>query len=101
ESVTGGEIARALTDTEGSAGWLAGAVVLPDADERSLLTWVGQLGADVVCIAPSGETETSLLVRTPARDARRVTVRYRSVSEGRRRATLAALDLIRRAVIEG
>jgi len=27
-------------------------------------------------------------------------VRYRSASEGRRRATLAALDLIRRALVE-
>jgi nicotinamide-nucleotide amidase len=100
EAVTGGEIARALTETEGSAAWLAGAVVLPGANDRSLETWATQLGADVICIAPSGAAETTLLVRTPERDARRVTVRYRSASEGRRRATLAALDLIRRALVE-
>ncbi|HEY8830161.1 MAG TPA: hypothetical protein VIM83_06140 [Candidatus Limnocylindria bacterium] len=41
-----------------------------------------------------------LVVRTPDRDARRATVRYRSASEGRRRATLAALDLIRRTLLE-
>jgi len=59
-----------------------------------------QLGAEVVCLAPSGDTETTLVVRTPERDARRATVRYRSPSEGRRRGTLAALDLIRRALLE-
>jgi competence/damage-inducible protein CinA-like protein len=100
EAVTGGEIARALTETEGSSSWLAGAIVLPSADERALATWAAQLGAEVTCLAPAGQTETSLVVRTPSRDARRVTVRYRSAGEGRRRATLAALDLIRRALLE-
>ena len=100
ESVTGGEIARALTDTDGSSAWLAGAIVIPDADERGLARWAAQLGAEVTCLAPAGDTETGLVVRTPDRDARRATVRYRSASEGRRRATLAALDLIRRALLE-
>lgn len=100
EAITGGEIARALTETEGSGAWLAGAVVLPAADERALGAWAAELGAEVVCLAPSGDAETSLVVRTPERDARRATVRYRSASEGRRRATLAALDLIRRALLE-
>jgi nicotinamide-nucleotide amidase len=101
EAITGGEIARALTETEGSRSWLAGAVVLPGADERALASWAERLEAEVVCLAPSGDTETSLIVRTPDRAARRATVRYRSASEGRRRATLAALDLIRRALLEG
>jgi nicotinamide-nucleotide amidase len=100
EAVTGGEIARALTETGGSTAWLAGAVVLPSADELTLATWAAQFGAEVMCLAPSGDTETSLVVRTPERDARRATIRYRSPSEGRRRATLAALDLIRRALLE-
>jgi nicotinamide-nucleotide amidase len=100
EAITGGEIARALSDTDGSAAWLAGAIVMPEAGERSLATWAAQLGAEVTCLAPAGATETALVVRTPDRDARRATVRYRSASEGRRRATLAALDLIRRALLE-
>jgi competence/damage-inducible protein CinA-like protein len=100
EAITGGEIARALTETDGSASWLAGAIVLPAADERSLASWATRLDAEVICLAPAGETESSLVVRTPARDARRATVRYRSVNEGRRRATLAALDLIRRALLD-
>jgi nicotinamide-nucleotide amidase len=100
EAITGGEIARALTETEGSSSWLAGAIVLPSADEQVLATWAAQLAAEVTCLAPAGEAETSLVVRTPLRDARRATVRYRSAGEGRRRATLAALDLIRRALLE-
>ena len=100
EAITGGEIVRALTETEGSAAWLAGAIVLPAADEGALSTWAAKLGADVSCLAPSGDAETALVVQTPERDARRATVRYRSASEGRRRATLAALDLIRRALLE-
>ena len=100
EAITGGDIARALTETEGSGAWLAGAVVLPDASEADLAKWADQLAADVVCLAPAGASEVSLVVRTPARDARRVTVRFRSATEGRRRASLAALDLIRRALVE-
>jgi nicotinamide-nucleotide amidase len=99
EAITGGEIVRALTEAEGSASWLAGAIVLPAADEGVLSGWAAKLGADVSCLAPSGETETTLVVRTPDRDARRATVRYRSASEGRRRAALAALDLMRRALL--
>jgi nicotinamide-nucleotide amidase len=100
EAITGGEIARALSDTEGSASWLAGAILLPGADERTLADRVASFGAEVSCLAPAGETETSLIVGTPDRDARRASVRYRSASEGRRRATLVALDLIRRALLE-
>ena len=100
EAITGGEIVRALTETEGSEAWLAGAIVRPAADEGDLATWAAQLGAEVTCLAPSGDTETALVVRTPGREARRAAVRYRSASEGRRRATLAALDLIRRALLE-
>ena len=36
EAITGGDIARALTDTAGSAGWFAGAIVLPEGDEPAL-----------------------------------------------------------------
>ena len=100
EAVTGGEIARALTETDRSAAWFAGAIVLPEADEDGLAAWAAKLDARVVCLAPAGDVETSLIVRTPDREARRVTVRYRTASEGRRRATLAALDLIRRALLQ-
>lgn len=98
ESITGGEIARTLSEADGAQRWLAGAVVVPGADETRLASGADDLGADVVCLAPAGDTETTIVVRTPARDARRATVKYRSVAEGRRRATLTALDLIRRAL---
>lgn len=98
ESITGGEIARTLSEADGAERWLAGAVVVPGAGEARLATSVDGLGADVVCLAPAGDTETTIVVHTPARDARRATVKYRSAAEGRRRATLTALDLIRRAL---
>jgi nicotinamide-nucleotide amidase len=101
EAITGGDVARTLTGTAGNEAWLAGAVVLPGADEAALTEWAGRFQAEVVCLSPAGESDVSLVVRTPAREARRATVRFRSVAEGRRRATLAALDLIRRAVVEG
>jgi hypothetical protein len=100
ESITGGELVRTLSDVDGSTGWLAGGVVLPHADEAALASGAAPLGAAVTCLTPWGESETALVVTTPERDARRATVRYRSVAEGRRRATLAALDLIRRALAD-
>ena len=98
EGLTGGEIARSLTETDGAARWLAGAIVLPDGGEAQLAEAAATLGADVVCLVPSGDAETTISVRTPGHPARRATVRYRSTAEGRRRAALSGLDLIRRAV---
>ena len=99
ESLTGGEIARVLTETEGSTAWLAGAIVLPGADAASLERQGAAFGAEVLCLAPSGDAESTLIVRLPDQQLRQATVRYRTQPEGRRRATLAALDLIRRALI--
>ena len=100
EALTGGEIARTLSDTEGSGEWLAGAVVLPGAAEAALGAAAARFGAEVVLIAPDAEAEVTLAARTPDREMRRTTVRFRSPSEGRRRATLAALDLVRRALVD-
>ena len=98
ESLTGGEIARSLTETEGAAGWLAGAIVFPRAGEAELAEAAASLDADVVCLVPWADSETTVIVRSPAHAARHATVRYRSAAEGRRRAALSGLDLIRRAV---
>jgi nicotinamide-nucleotide amidase len=98
ESITGGEIARTLSETDGAAEWLAGAIVIPHADEAQLAERAQALGADVVCLVPSGAIETTIVVRTPSREARRATVKYGSAAEGRRRAALIGLDLIRRAL---
>jgi nicotinamide-nucleotide amidase len=99
ESLTGGEIARTLSETDGAARWLAGAIVVPDADAPALAERAAAFGADVVFVAPAGDAESTLVVHTPARADRQATVRYRSTAEGRRRATLAGLDLIRRALL--
>ena len=98
ESLTGGEVARALTEVDGAGRWLAGAVVLPQANAATLLAGAKPMGAEVTCVTPWGETESELIVTTPERDRRSATVRYRTLSEGRRRGALSALDLIRRSV---
>ena len=100
EGLTGGDIARTLSETDGSGMWLAGAVLIPGAAENSLAEAAARFGAEVVLLAPSGEGEAALVVRTPDREARRATVRFRTASEGRRRGTLAALDLVRRALAD-
>jgi len=99
ESLTGGEIARVLTETDGASAWLAGAIVLPGADAASLERRAAAFAAEVLCLAPSGDGESALIVRLPGQQPQGATVRYRSEPEGRRRATLAALDLIRRALL--
>lgn len=100
EGLTGGDIARTLSETDGSDAWLAGAVVIPGAAEDRLADAAGRFGAEVVLLAPAGEGEVALVVGTPDREARRATVRFATASEGRRRATLAALDLVRRALAD-
>ncbi|HVR88194.1 MAG TPA: CinA family nicotinamide mononucleotide deamidase-related protein [Candidatus Limnocylindria bacterium] len=98
ESLTGGDVAAALTSTTSAPAWLAGAVVVPGADARTLAGWGAPFAADMLCVVPDGAEETVLSVGTPDREQRRATVRYRSRAEGRRRAALVALDLIRRAL---
>ncbi|HUQ16336.1 MAG TPA: CinA family nicotinamide mononucleotide deamidase-related protein [Candidatus Saccharimonadales bacterium] len=98
ESLTGGEVGRTLSETQGSGEWLAAAVTLPAADAEALTAAAGLFPANVRLLIPDGAGECTLTVETPGRAERRSTVRFRSVVEGRRRATLAGLDLLRRAV---
>ena len=98
ESLTGGEVGRALSETPGSGGWLAAAVTLPAADADALDAAAVAFPAEVRLIVPDGADSSTLIVRTPERAARRSTIRFRSEVEGRRRATLAALDLVRQAL---
>jgi nicotinamide-nucleotide amidase len=97
ESLSGGEIARALSEAEGSPRWSAGGIVVPAADRATLDQRAVALGAEVVCLTPVGDTEATLVVRTPDRE-RTLTVRFRTPAEGRRRAALGGLDLLRRAL---
>ena len=98
ESLTGGEVGRALSESRGSDGWLAAAVTLPTADTDTLDRAMAPFRAEVRLLVPHGSDESTIVVRTPERGERRSTVRFRSALEGRRRATLAALDLVRRAL---
>ena len=98
ESLTGGEVGRALSETPGSSAWLTAAVTLPAADAEALAAAVTAFPAEVTLVVPDGADRSTLVVRTPERPERRSTVRFRTTVEGRRRATLAALDLLRRAI---
>lgn len=100
ESLSSGEVARVLADAagDGSAGsWYAGGAVLVAAGAGALGRAAAAFGADVTLIVPHGTAETEIAVRTPERE-RRVTIAFRSPEDGRRRAALSALDLLRRSL---
>lgn len=99
EGLTGGELARALTESEPD-GWYAGGVVRPDAPRDALEAAVAALGADAVVLTLASPGGGLAYVRTPEREDS-VTVRSGAPAEGRRRAVLAALDLVRRTVAGG
>ena len=98
ESLTGGEVGRALSETAGSGDWLTAAVTVPGAGTPDLERAAASFPAEVRLIVPDGAAVATLIVRTPERAERRRTIRFGSLLEGRRRATLAALDLLRRAL---
>ncbi|HEX9436716.1 MAG TPA: CinA family nicotinamide mononucleotide deamidase-related protein [Candidatus Limnocylindria bacterium] len=96
ETVTGGEVARLLSEAD-DAGWYAGGSVAPRADEAALETVLQRTNADVHLMTLPTADGALAIVRTPfARD--RATVRAASASEARRRGALTAMDLLRRAV---
>lgn len=96
ESLSGGDLARILADALGSAQWYARGVVLPHADAAALEAALDP-ATEVRLVLPHGESAVEIVVTTPeGRHA--ALVRYGSMAEGRRRATLSALDLLRRVV---
>jgi nicotinamide-nucleotide amidase len=97
ESLSAGDIARALMETPRAEQWLAGAVVRPAADVARLEREARTLGAEVVLLTPDGVESSEVRAITPDR-TRRVEIRFRSRADGRRRALLSGLDLLRRAV---
>ena len=99
ESLSAGDIARTLADGADASRWFAGAIVRPSADAETLEREGRALGGDVVIIAPFGTEESEVRAITPAR-ARRVPVRFRSAADGRRRALLGGLDLLRRVLAD-
>jgi len=98
ESLTGGAIGQALSETAGSDAWLSAALTLPAADTGALDRATTPFAAEVRLLTPAGSDASTIIVRMPQGATRQGTVRFRSQLEGRRRATLAALDLTRRAL---
>lgn len=96
EALSGGELANSLAGAGVRA--YAGGIVRPGADAQELAAAVQILGTEATVLVPAGTGETRILVHTPERE-RSATVRFRSESEGRRRSVLAALDLLRRALL--
>lgn len=97
EAVTGGELARALSELEDAPSWCAGGVVLPGAGEARLREALEALGADVVALVPGGTDAGVVIVTTPEGEERAL-FRSASLADARRRGLLAALDLLRRTL---
>jgi nicotinamide-nucleotide amidase len=97
ESLSSGDIARTLAEATDAGEWLSGAIVRPAADAEALERGARALGADVLLLTPDGVEQSEVRAVTPA-GTRRVEIRFRSRADGRRRALLSGLDLLRRAV---
>lgn len=98
ESLSGGDIARTLVEAPGSARWYAHGVVLPHADAATLDASLDRT-AEVRLLVPQGDLTSELAVTTPAR-TETAAVRFTSPADGRRRALLGGLDLLRRALAD-
>ena len=75
---------------------------LGHASNISFVRWIQEVAiehseAQVRLLVPHGDASAEISVVTPDRP-RSATIRFGSVAEGRRRAWLAALDLLRRAL---
>jgi nicotinamide-nucleotide amidase len=97
ESLSAGDIARTLADAPDAARWFSGAIVRPSADADTLEREGRELGGDVVLITPHGTESSELRAIVPGR-TRRLEIRFRSPADGRRRALLGGLDLLRRSL---
>jgi nicotinamide-nucleotide amidase len=99
ESLSGGDVARVLAESPGAASWYAGALVRPMAEADELTSLLDDIrpAPEVRLVVPHGEQSVELRIWTPDRP-RSATIRFGSLIEGRRRALLGALDLLRRAL---
>lgn len=97
ETITRGEIARTLSESD-TAGWYVGGSVRPVATAAETWAAAEAFGADVVLIAAEGGDGPFITVRAPIGGDRTLGVRAAPGAELRRRATLVALDLLRRAL---
>ncbi len=99
ESLSAGDIARALAEAPGAERWFVGAIVRPSADAETLEGEGRRLGGEVLLVTPHG-AETSQLRAIISGRTRRLDIRFRSPADGRRRALLSGLDLLRRALAD-
>jgi nicotinamide-nucleotide amidase len=99
ESLSAGDIARTLAEAPGAERWFVGAIVRPSADAETLETEGKRLGGDVLLVTPHGAETSELRAIVPGR-TRRLDIRFRSPADGRRRALLSGLDLLRRALAD-
>jgi len=97
EALSGGDISRTLAHAPRANEWYITGVVIPHADHGSLERAIEHSDAQVRLLVPHGEGAVELSLVTPERP-RTATIRFSSAAEGRRRAWLAALDLLRRAI---
>lgn len=99
ESLSAGDIARTLADARDARRWFVGAIVRPSADLETLEREGRELGGEILLVTPHG-TETSELRAIAPERTRRVDIRFRSPADGRRRALLGGLDLLRRSLAD-
>jgi len=97
ESLSAGDIARSLAEAPDADRWFAGAIVRPAAGADTLEREGQKLGGDVLLVTPHGAETSELRAITPDR-SRRFEIRFRSPADGRRRALLGGLDLLRRSL---
>jgi nicotinamide-nucleotide amidase len=97
EALSAGDVSRALAQAPGASEWFETGVIIPHAGAESLTRAIAHSDAQVTLIVPHGETSAELVATTPDRP-RTLTIRFGSAAEGRRRALLGALDLLRRAL---
>jgi len=99
EALSAGDVSRALAQAPRASEWFTTGVVIPHADAAALARAIERSDAQVRLVIPHGESSAELVATTPERP-RTLTIRFGSASEGRRRALLGALDLLRRSLVE-
>ena len=97
ESLSAGDIARSLADAPDAVSWFAGAIIRPSADAETLESEGRRLGGEVLLTTPHGAETSELRAIAPGK-TRRLEIRFRSPADGRRRALLSGLDLLRRSL---
>jgi nicotinamide-nucleotide amidase len=99
EALSAGDVSRALAQASRANEWFTTGVVIPHADAAALERAIEHSDAQVRLVIPHGESSAELVATTPERP-RSLTIRFGSVTEGRRRALLGALDLLRRILVD-